>query len=325
MKQDVGYVHHVGLCVDDMVAALELYRGLGFLLPAPAYPTMPREEGGEPEPFGVANTHATFERNFIELLTIVKEDGSTRIPDDATLLPLQVPPEMRAMIEEKIETTVSGIRSSLERFEGLHVLVMESSDPDGTAERIAAGGVRHTGVNTVQRPVVTPDGLSMEVLRFLEVTREDGADVQTPEGRIAFASAPVGETRHATGFMDHPNGASDLVETWLCVAPDELEAFEARYATYTGRAAKASGPARTFELERSKITLVADADLDAVLPGEKAPALPAIVGYAVAVRDLAAARSLVEGNGFPVVDAPSGDVFVPAAAAMGGAVVFRQG
>jgi hypothetical protein len=325
MTHDVGYIHHVGLCVDDMVAALELYRQLGFMLPAPAYPTMPRVEGGEPEPFGVANTHATFERNFVEMLTIVKEDGSTRIPDDATLLPLQVPPEMRATIEEKIETTVAGIRASLERFEGLHVLVFQSSEPDATAQRISDAGVEHTGVNTVQRPIVTPDGLSMEALRFLEVTRQDGDDVKTPEGRIAFASSPDGEVRHATGFMDHPNGAYDLVEAWLCVSPDELGGFEARYEAYTGRTASASGPARSFQLDGSALTLVADGDLDAILPGEKAPGLPALVAYAVAVRDVGATRALLTANGFPVTDAPSGDIFVPASAALGGAVVFRQG
>ncbi|XXT15097.1 VOC family protein [Sorangium sp. So ce429] len=73
-----------------------------------------------------------------------------------------------------------------------------------------------------------------------------------------------------------------------------------------------------------KTSLVADADLDALLPGERAPALPAFVAYAVAVRDLGAARRLLEENGFPLRRSAAGDLFIPAAAALGAAVVFRQ-
>jgi hypothetical protein len=43
----------------------------------------------------------------------------------------------------------------------------------------------------------------------------------------------------------------------------------------------------------------------------------------VAVRDLAATRGLLEHNGFPLRETPSGEVFVPAAAALGAAVVVR--
>ncbi|MFF4159244.1 hypothetical protein [Streptomyces sp. NPDC001678] len=43
----------------------------------------------------------------------------------------------------------------------------------------------------------------------------------------------------------------------------------------------------------------------------------------VAVRDLALTRDLLRRNGLPLRQTPSGDVFVPAGAALGAAVVFR--
>ena len=51
-------------------------------------------------------------------------------------------------------------------------------------------------------------------------------------------------------------------------------------------------------------------------------ALP--VAFAVAVRELTATRKLLEGNGVPLAVTPAGDLFVPATAAAGAAVIFRQ-
>ncbi|WCQ93593.1 hypothetical protein NQZ70_06345 [Sorangium sp. Soce836] len=42
------------------------------------------------------------------------------------------------------------------------------------------------------------------------------------------------------------------------------------------------------------------------------------------MRDASAARMLLEANGFPLRASASGDLFVPAAAARGAAILFRQ-
>jgi len=60
------------------------------------------------------------------------------------------------------------------------------------------------------------------------------------------------------------------------------------------------------------------------LPGEDAPPLPGFVGYVVEVRDISDTRKYIEGNGFPVIETAEGDIFVPALAALGTAIVFRQ-
>ncbi|MFF2652624.1 hypothetical protein [Streptomyces sp. NPDC058045] len=122
----------------------------------------------------------------------------------------------------------------------------------------------------------------------------------------------------------HPNGAVDLVEAVLCVADEELTMIQRRYATYLGRPARPRGPARVFDLDGAALTLVPASDLTALLPGERPTALPALVGYTVAVQHLARTRDLLHRNGLPAQDTPTGDIFVPAEAALGTAVVFRQ-
>ncbi|MGA5421042.1 hypothetical protein [Streptomyces lavendulocolor] len=67
-----------------------------------------------------------------------------------------------------------------------------------------------------------------------------------------------------------------------------------------------------------------DTHLTALLPDECPAALPAFVAYTVAVRDLAVVRDLLKAEGIPLRESPSGDLFVPAEAALGAAIVFRR-
>ncbi len=317
MSDDIGHLHHVGLVVHDMEEALAVYRHLGFVLPPPSYPLLARD-GGEPQPFGAANTHAYFGRNFIELVTIASEGA--RIPEGATFVPLQVPAEHVPHVTEIIDQTVSRLAAYLGRFEGLHRLVFSTRDAEAVAERLSSAGVPNSGVNTTQRPVETDDGSRVETIRHIEISGgPDGADVE--EAILAVAEL---QSLHGVHVADHPNGAVDLVDAVLCVGADELSAVESRYEAYLDRSAERSGPARVFKLDGSRLTILADNDLDSVLPGERAPTLPALVGYGVAVRDAAATDDLLRANGFSPAKSAADDLFVPADAALGAAVIFQQ-
>lgn len=322
LNHDIGFLHHVGHVVRDLEQGLELYRRLGFRLAPPAYPALAPAPGEPPRPIGAANTHAEFRRNFVELATCVSGD---RLPSGATLVPLQVPAAQLASFKALLERAAATLAACLSRFEGLHILALETTDPEAAAGRLRAAGVGHAGVATAQRWVDTEQGPRVERVRFLEV---DGpGEVGTgrvPEGRIALAENPPAELLQAQRGTDHPNGAVDLVEVVLCVAAADLAATERRYQTYLARAARADGPARVFDLQGAQVTLVADEDLEALYPGERPAALPAFVGYAVAVRDLQATSALLRGRGFPLVSAGARGVFVPAQAALGAAVTFRE-
>ena len=71
---------------------------------------MPTSPGAAPEPFGVANTHAYFPRDFIELVTVA---GDGRMPGDARPIPLSVPDDRLPAIVEAVRATAATLTASL--------------------------------------------------------------------------------------------------------------------------------------------------------------------------------------------------------------------
>ncbi|MFI6320275.1 VOC family protein [Nonomuraea sp. NPDC050556] len=192
-------LHHVGHLVHDMGEAIKLYRELGFTVSPPAYPVIPGVE-----PFGVANAHIYLDGGFIELVALVDE----RLPSDARPIPLHVPEERRAGLVEAVRATAAQVAGRLELFEGLHILMFDTSDLDATAARLDG----HGGVHAVQR-----EG---ELVRYFEF-------LGLPEGRVGFA-----ETPSVVRVADHANSARRLVSCELRV-PD-VGGFAERYALYDG-------------------------------------------------------------------------------------------
>ncbi|MFJ8017478.1 VOC family protein [Streptomyces sp. NPDC096339] len=324
MGNDIVRLHHIGHIVEDLAQAIGLYERMGFLVPPPGLPAMPRSEGAQLEPFGAANTHADFPGSFLELATRVKDGEGAGLPADARLVPLEAPPEVLPVLVERINEAGANLGAFLERFEGLHILMFSSPAIDEAATRLTAAGVRHGGVNTVRRAAPRGAKVPVETVRYLEIDGDEpgGRSGAVTEGRVGVVADLDPDVQGARG-LDHPNGAVELVGAVLCVADLELGAVQRRYETYLGRPARRSGPARVFDLDGAALTLVPESGLAALLPGERPVALPAFVGYTVAVRDLALTRDLLRRNGLPVRETPSGEVFVPSDAALGAAVAFR--
>ncbi|GGW07256.1 hypothetical protein AB0H24_30755 [Streptomyces globisporus] len=145
-----------------------------------------------------------------------------------------------------------------------------------------------------------------------------------PEGRVGVV-ADLDPGIQSARHLDHPNGATGLAEATLCVADEDLAATHHRYATSLDRSPRQEGQALVFDLDGAALRLVPKSALPTTLPGEEPPALPALVAYTVTVRDLPLARDLLHRNDIPVRETPTGDLFVPAEAALGTAVVFHAG
>lgn len=288
---------------------LALYRRLGFQMTPAAFPSVSLQDGAPPKPLGAGNSHADLQGSFVELVAVL--DDPDRLPADSTLVPLEVPAEKLPRFVEVLNRTMAKVNSCLERFEGLHILVFRSPNIEAQAARLIGEGIGNSGIASVQRQVAGPEGFRTEVIRFIEID-----DAATPEGRLAIASAPIG-----AGL--HPNGAISVAGSILCVADDDLPAFTARYEKYINRAARVGAHTAVFDLEDSQMTLVSSSALNSILPGERAPKLPAFVAYAVTVRDIDLTRTLLLDNGFSVKVCSSGDMFVPADQALGAAVIFR--
>ena len=311
-------IHHVGHVVHQMGAALERYRQLGFAVASPDYPMISLSPGAPPRPFGAANTHIRLQRNFIELVTVVS--GPADIPADARLIPLQVAPAVREQTATAIRQTVATLTAGLARYQGLHILVFGSDDVAASAEELDRADVRHGGVMNVQRQIDPRDPTKTSPVRYLEI---DGSS--TLEGRIAIAENPYGELPIQQRPALHPNGALDLVGSVLCVPDGELEAHARRYARYLGCSPREDGALRQLDLPWAQIVIGEAGALAGLLPGERAPALPAFVACVVTVRDIVSTAQMLGSSEVPYGRTGSGDLFVPAAWALGAAIVFRQG
>jgi catechol 2,3-dioxygenase-like lactoylglutathione lyase family enzyme len=302
MSHDIDHPHHVGLVAVNLDEATDLYERLGFRLTPPSHHVVALKKGDEPQPLGTANVTAMFERSYIEILAQVREDVPMRV-----------------------------LAPWLAKFPGFHILALNSPDADAVAARLDEVGIAHGGVGKLEREVDTPEGPQTLGFRTLMFGGEDLSapvvwpDGGQPEGGVQAVQELTPQWLHQERHMDHPNGAVGLADYILCVADEDIEDIGRRYSKYLGREAVVDGPRHVFELDQSRITLVPSSRLEEVLPGEVPAALPAFVAFDVAVRDLAAARELVEGSGFPLTTLDdTGRFFVPSSAALGGAVIFSQ-
>jgi hypothetical protein len=314
----VSHLHHVGYVVRNIESAIALYRRMGFVVPPPSFPALAPRPGEPVRAFGAGNTHVSLRNSFVELVTVIDDQQGGRVDADATLVPLQAPPEVLKRLTDDITQTARRISHALDRFEGLHILVFGTPDADTTVARLEAEGVVHGPVTRVQRPVGTGATAQQISIGFVEIDSEPGL---SPEGRLALAEdGPVNSTPLAA--RDHSNGAVELVESVLCVPDDELSQYERRYSRYLQRPARTEGSLRIFDLGDSTVMIVPDSALGSVLPAEVPPDLPAFVAYGLAVRDLSTTRDVLERSEFPVRTSPLGGIFVPASAALGAAIIF---
>ena len=289
MTTDIDHIDHSVVMTRDIDATAAIYERLGFTLSPLSRHQGSARPDDPPEPMGAGNRCAYFGRNYLELLGIFF-DGSRD--------PWNVRPLVAA-------------------HAGLRGVVLGTGDCTVTQARLAAAGLDVSGVLALQRQVDTPDG--RETARFRSVHL---AHADTPEGEVLIGQQLTPHLLHQPRYLDHPNGATELVALTLTVADAELDAHRDRWARIVGREAHADGGGWTVPLIHGRIEIVPRSRLDDVLPGEDTPLLPLLVAQTVAVADPVAARKLVDVAGFATFDRPGGGFFVPAAQAAGAAVGF---
>ena len=321
---DISGLHHVGHVFRDLGEGLALYRRLGFFVPPATYPMLSRSVGQPPAPFGLANTHVEFPRAFVELLTCVGDGADAALPPDAQGVPMHPPDisaEKLAELRAAVAKVAGAIEARLARREGVHILVFHSANVDGVSARLTAAGVEHAPPLSARRTIRTRDGVKAGPVRFLALSGDP--DV-VPEGRLAFADLPADELLDAQMGLVHPNGALALVEVIVAVPDAQLAATALRYERLLGRAPRDSDATRIFELSQSRVIVAGEIGLQRLLPGATVPSTATIVGYTVAVADLAVTKALLATNGLAVTTNAGGDLVVPATVAQGVAVGFRQ-
>jgi catechol 2,3-dioxygenase-like lactoylglutathione lyase family enzyme len=289
--RDIDRIDHSVLYTTDMDATASTYEALGFTLSPLSMHMGSDRPGGERKPMGAGNRCALFGRTYLELLGLFG-DGSV---DPWNIRPL------------------------IAQYEGLHGCSFGCGDAETVEKRLREAGLSSSGVLPLQRDVETPDGVATARFQAIHLDR-----ALTPEGLIHIAHHLTPELIHQPRYLEHANGATHLHSVLLVVDDAELEATVARYARTLNTEPVAEGPLHALPLPVGRMEMVAASVFGEVLPGEHVPALPYMAGQAIAVKDVSAARALVEGNGFTVRELPVG-FFVGADQARGAAIVFLEG
>lgn len=322
---DITDLHHVGLVVRDMDAAIARFRQFGFHIGAPAYPALPPAPGAAPEPVGAGNTHADFPRSFIELLAFAPESRRL-LPAGSRLVPLHVPEDRLAATRTAIQRTIAGLAARLDTAEGAHILVFVTRDAEQTAIRLEQAGVARTETRALQRPITTAEGTELAAIKFLEFSDDNPAAPpgMVPEGRVGAAEDAPHDLLDAQLGLAHPNGAKGLAECVLCVDDSELESAGERYEHYLHLPASREGATSSFALGSSRLILTTPAGLAALLPGEQPHTTPGLSAYTVEVADLAAAEAHLRAQSVELRRTADGRPFIPAKAAFGTALILQQ-
>lgn len=324
-RHDITGLHHIGLIVPDMSRAMATFERLGFYIGPPAYPALPPAPGEAPEPVGAGNTHADFPRSFIELVALAPQRRE-QLPTGANLVPLAIPEEHIATTRTAIRQSIANLATRLELYEGAHILVFATRDAEQTAARLSAAGVGHGGARAAQRPIATADGPRLAAIKFLEINDDDPATPigLVPEGRVGAAEDASAELLDAQLGLRHPNGATGLVECVLCVDKTELRSTVERYERYLGIVPSTKDAVSMFGLGAGRLVITTAQGLRTGLPGEQPGTAPRLSAYTVEVTDLAETERYLRARGVVPLRGADGQLFIPASAAHGAAIVLRQ-
>lgn len=286
---DIDYIDHTVLITTDIAAASARYEALGFTLSPVSPHHLAERPGGPLLPTCTANRCAYFGQSFIELLGIV---------DPAAPDPW-------------------GVHQLRRTYRGL-LMTLGSREIQATAERLRATGLASAGIRALEREVSTPDG--PRTVRADSV-RIDAA--HTPEGALQVTQHFTPQYVHQPHYLDHPNGALGLHSVLLVVPDDEIDDHEERYARILDADVWIDGPKRVLPLRHGRVEIIPRSSLGDFLPGHAVPSLPLLAAHTVAVRDLTAARELVERNMIATRTTPGG-FYVTAEDACGVPLAFTQ-
>jgi hypothetical protein len=176
---------------------------------------------------------------------------------------------------------------------GVHLANFAVVDAAKAHQRLTGAGFAMRPLVQFQRPVSTESG--PDVAAFTVVRLERGA---MPEGRIQILTHRTEHTVWQKRWLTHRNGALALTDVAI-VSADVTEAA-ARFTRFTERQATPTRFGQALVLDRGQVQLLTSAAFKAMLPEIGVPRLPFLGAYAVRIRSLAAAETLLREEGLIV-------------------------
>jgi hypothetical protein len=282
-KLNLDHVAHFVPHIDGASTALER---LGFTLTPFSAQSHRVEAGGPLVSAGTGNRCVMLKRGYLEFLT---PTGGTPHADQ--------------------------LRAAIQRYVGVHMIAFGTATPDLDHARLAKAGFQPLPTVALQRNVGTETGT--DIVRFTVVRVPPGT---MAEGRIQYCRQDTPHLVWQTRWLDHANGAQELVGVTLCVE-DPQEAAQ-RYARFTGLLPQLSGGVWRIDTARGFLLFI-DAERCERNFGVAPPALPWIAGYTLACARPPVTRSLLVHGGFAPHDLDGDRFCVALPAELGGLIVFE--
>ncbi|MBX9905564.1 MAG: VOC family protein [Burkholderiales bacterium] len=283
-KLNIDHVAHFVPHIDAASAALEQ---AGFTLTPFSEQSHRLEPGGPLTPAGAGNRCVMLREGYLEFLT---PTGDTPIAQQ--------------------------LRSSIQRYTGLHLIALGTAAPEADHARLAKNGFSPLPPVALQREIGTAVGY--DTARFTVVRVPPGT---MAEGRIQYCQQHTPELLWQPRWLEHRNHARGLAAVIICVA-DPQEAAQ-RYARYTGLLAQLSGTQWRIDTQRGALLFVTPEAVEQKL-GITAPALPWIAGYVLTSDSLPATRDALNAAQSNVRKLESGPLLLRWPGAVGGVVLFQQ-
>lgn len=173
---------------------------------------------------------------------------------------------------------LDGLERYLDRYEGLHILVLGMGDAEANLARLQRAGVPMPGVSRRER-LVSDAEPERSRARFVELPLPEA-----PEGRVLLTQHLTPELLWQERFLDHPNRTVALEAAILAVENPASSA--ARLSRFAGRPVVPDALGGfALPVAGGVVRLLPPEALRFVLPGVAPPALPCIVAAVVRVDD----------------------------------------
>ena len=252
---------HIGIVGADLSAMETAYARLGFTV-APRCELVALAEDGGATPLGQVNSHLVFGRTYVEL-TAVEGDLETH-----------------------------HLRDAIARYFGFHIVVLTADDVEAARRRIITGGIEAPPTALAGREVRYPGGGGMAGFRWFRVP-----DADLPDAFVCYVEQLTSDLVFDASLNDHPNGARDVRDIFLCV--DDPADAAARFAKASGAPVTAAPDGPRVDLAVGRARFLDTEALFREFPGVAPPALPWAAGFTVSCPDFAATRRFFRNSDLP--------------------------
>ena len=279
MNRSPRRVDHFPLCVLDLERAKKTYEAMGFFM---------TPFGDHRPSLGTGNHVVTFEKNFLELLTIIDR---------------AIPAAYR--------------QEDVDRREGVHIMGFTSDDVDAdikTLRETQPGGWTDKGISTrrmTMRDTEVVVARTDYTIQPMELDREM---------RFFIANNRTREITLNPDFTNHPNGAVGITEI-LFAADDDRDVLIGDLELILGTDCKRETNGRVeFRTPEEVLVIKRRCDLDFETTCDE----PYLAGLSIAMPDIGALVTRLRANAMPFKRTVDGSVMVAPEHAHGVCLTFVE-